>query len=70
MLAPDLKLCYDGVLVLQDNSLVVNPAPDAEDIGGEDAGDQQGGEPGRGEREEEAPDTEEVRDHPVSQGSS
>ena len=61
-----LELCYNGVLVLQDNSLVVNPAPDVEDVGGEDAGDQEGGEPRRGEREEEAADTEEVRGHPVS----
>lgn len=68
--ATDLKLCYDCVLVLQHNSLVVNPAADVEDAGRQAAGDQEGGEPGGGEREEEAGEAEQVGDHPVSQSSS
>ena len=67
----DLKLGNDCVLVLPDYSLVVNPAADIEDVGREAAGDDEGGEPGGGEREEEAGETEQVRErnHPVSQTS-
>ena len=67
---PDLELCYNSLLVLNHNALVVDPAADVEDGGGETAGDEEGGEPGRGEREEDGGETEEVRDHLVSEDSS